>query len=159
MKSITPSEQLEKHTRRTPSCWLWTGHINQYGYGRFGRKHFAAHRVAYEVYIGPIPDGLCVLHTCDVRHCVNPAHLWLGTKGDNNRDCVRKGRYRNGFLAGTATVPQGEQVSTARLTEDNVHEIRRLYIQGTTQKEIAARFGVTQTNISCIVRGKTWTHI
>lgn len=79
-------------------CVLWTGSLNSEGYGHIGcridgRKFtFAVHRLSYEIANGPIPDGLCVLHRCDVRSCIAPRHLFLGTKDDNNKDRVRKGR-------------------------------------------------------------------
>lgn len=83
-------------------CWLWTGITNNKGYGQMhiycrdkkGPIKRLAHRISYEELVGPIPDGLCVLHKCDVPLCVNPRHLWLGTKADNNRDMKEKGRKR-----------------------------------------------------------------
>lgn len=78
-------------------CHLWTAHCNREGYGTFkleGKKA-RAHRVAWEIANGPIPDGLHVCHTCDVPECVNPSHLWVGTNTDNMRDCVKKGRHHN----------------------------------------------------------------
>src|SRR5215475_8422443 len=77
-------------------CWLWQGRQNATGYGRvdwYGHDVFA-HRLAYELTYGPVPKDICVLHTCDVRHCVNPEHLWLGTRADNAADCDRKDRRR-----------------------------------------------------------------
>ena len=75
-------------------CWLWTGAVDEDGYGRFfyRGKNRHAHRVSYELHAAPITDGRFVCHTCDVRLCVNPLHLWLGTNADNIRDGVRKGR-------------------------------------------------------------------
>lgn len=75
-------------------CWLWLRGINAKGYGQFGRKHGSdqAHRVAWELYRGQIPDGMNVCHSCDVRCCVNPDHLFLGTQKDNMQDCMKKGR-------------------------------------------------------------------
>ena len=82
--------------RKTESCWLWTGYISSAGYGQIQRGYRGprpyVHRLVYALAKGPIPAGLCVLHTCDTPPCVNPDHLWLGTKGDNARDMVRKGR-------------------------------------------------------------------
>jgi hypothetical protein len=79
-------------------CWEWTGRISVVGYGQI-KDHYKtrnAHRVSYELNVGPIPDGLVVCHTCDNRKCVNPSHLWVGTFGDNNRDREAKGRGRWG---------------------------------------------------------------
>lgn len=82
-------------------CWLWTGFYQEFGYGRMGvgyavegtRGTAMAHRLSYEIFVGPIPDGICVLHRCDVPECVNPEHLWLGTHSDNVNDKVAKGRH------------------------------------------------------------------
>ena len=93
-------------------CWLWTASLTGPGYGQFGVKGRVelAHRVSYELHVGAIPDGLCVLHRCDVRHCVNPNHLFLGTHSDNSRDCVSKGRHGNGNKLKTHC-PQGHPYS------------------------------------------------
>lgn len=77
-------------------CWHWRGPTNQFGYGRFTVRNRlqVAHRLSYEAFVGPIPDGMSVLHKCDNPSCVNPEHLWLGTYSDNRRDCLSKGRWR-----------------------------------------------------------------
>lgn len=76
-------------------CWLWEKRIDTRGYGifRVGGGIRIAHRFSYELHKGPIPDGVFVCHHCDVRCCVNPHHLFLGTNSDNQLDCVRKGRH------------------------------------------------------------------
>lgn len=80
------------------ACWLWTGGKFKSGYGSIGRGGRGtgcarAHRVSYELNVGPIPPGLHVLHMCDTPACVNPRHLWVGTQQDNMADRKAKGRY------------------------------------------------------------------
>jgi len=87
-------ERLLKWTNKTASCWLWTGTADRRGYGHLtiNGKQYLAHRIMWEETNGPVPIGVNVLHRCDVSACVNPAHLFLGTQGDNVRDMIHKGR-------------------------------------------------------------------
>jgi hypothetical protein len=82
---------------KTETCWIWTGAKNQYGYGvlTVQYKLRPAHRFSYETFVGPIPEGHDVCHTCDVRNCVNPSHLWTGPARENLLDMCRKGRHRS----------------------------------------------------------------
>lgn len=86
--------RLLRNVKKTDGCWLWTGYTSTFGYGmmRFMGKSQNAHRLSWQVHRGPIPDGLSVLHKCDVPACVNPDHLFLGTQSDNMKDCASKGR-------------------------------------------------------------------
>lgn len=134
-------------------CWLWTGDINGYGYGRLalgGRndRSALAHRVAYMLFVGPIPDDLFVCHHCDNRRCVNPHHLYLGTPARNSRDMVERNRSSIGNRNGSA-----------KLTESQVKEIRNLHQLGLSQGKIAKRFNVQQSLIFLIVHRKIWKHI
>jgi hypothetical protein len=88
---------MAKTTPTATGCILWTGVTDRGGYGKIGLGGHnggtdAAHRVVWRELRGPVPGGLCVLHKCDVRKCVNPDHLFLGTKKDNTQDMMRKGR-------------------------------------------------------------------
>lgn len=93
----TPEERFVTKFQVTSSCWLWTGATTYNGYGRFytGQKVTGAHQFSYELYNGDIPSGLCVLHICDIRLCVNPNHLRLGTYQDNNQDTANKRHNHN----------------------------------------------------------------
>ena len=134
--------RFEQYVQRTDGCWLWAGGRTERGYGRFkvDGKTIRASRWAYEHFIGPIPDGLCVLHRCDNPPCVNPAHLFVGTDADNVRDCLAKGRHRHG---GTGS----------RLTVEQRAEIRRRYTGAYGQQAALAReFGVHPTTICHLVK-------
>jgi hypothetical protein len=129
-------------------CWRWSRALDPQGYGtiRVARRNMAAHRAAWIAWRGPVPEGLCVLHRCDNPPCVNPDHLFLGTRGDNSRDMVAKGR--SAF---------GERQGHSRLTAADVAEIRRLVAAGElTQREIGARYGVRDTAVCRIASGKRW---
>lgn len=138
-------ERLNKrfwsHVTKTESgCWEWKGcRIKGRGYGivkRFvdGKKKYRkVHRVAYELAIGPVPEGLMVCHHCDNPPCINPEHLFAGTGSDNMSDCVKKGRYKS--------------PAKAKLPKDVRMEVRRLAKEGKTQMWLANKFGVSQTTI------------
>lgn len=135
------------------ACWPWTGDKGGWGYGRImiDRHRHLAHRLSWEIANGPIPSALDCLHTCDNPICVNPAHLFLGTDADNVADKMAKGRH-NG--------PYGESVGTAKLTAEQVAEIRRRYLpRKVTHEHLATEFGVTKSCIGRIVQGKGWRHV
>jgi hypothetical protein len=145
-----PVEQVN-HPAQS-DCILWDKGKTEDRYGalRVGGKVVYAHRHAWERVHGRIPDGLYVLHRCDVRHCINVDHLFLGTHADNMRDMAEKGRAN--------IVPKpGESNPSAKLTGGQVHEIRRLYDEDrVTYKDLAKRFGVSPSQIGNIVRGEKW---
>lgn len=133
-------------------CIPWLGSRGVGGYGRikkYGCPESVAHRIAWELVHGPIPDGLFVCHRCDNRICVNVDHLFLGTAADNMADCHAKGR--------TAC---GEQTGLAKLTSAAVLEIRATDVSkpGAT-KRLAKKFGVSCQTIYCAAHRKTWQHI
>ena len=133
-------------------CELWLGSTDVHGYGRFwfSGKFIRAHRFIYELVYGAIPKNLCVLHRCDVRNCVNPKHLWLGTLGDNNRDTFSKGRNPN-----AGGIP-GERKGNTRLTEQQVREIRS---DSRFQRLIAKDYRISQTHVSQIKNRTCWSFL
>ena len=98
----SPEERFWKYVRKTRGCWLWTGALVQpsgyaqfkmyYGYRNY--RNMYAHIFSYDLHKGPVPSGKQVCHSCDVRHCVNPRHLWVGTQSDNMQDMLKKGRNK-----------------------------------------------------------------
>jgi hypothetical protein len=131
------------------TCWPWTGFIRENGYGIIGIKgrEYKAHRVSYFIEHGRIDNDRLVLHRCDVRACVNPAHLFPGTPQDNSQDAVKKGRN---------TKLYGEQNGKAKLTRAAVLAIRHMCKRGVYQKTVAKQFGVSEATISYVVRGGRW---
>jgi hypothetical protein len=128
-------------------CMLWDGRAHSEGYGileQHGRRYYA-HRLALRFAGTDVPKGACVCHRCDTPACANPAHLFLGTKGDNIRDAATKGRVR-----------RGEKHRFAKVTEQMVREIRA---RTEPQAKLAEEFGVTQTLISMIKRRTVWKHV
>ena len=130
-------------------CWVWQGGKTRGGYGTIAiskrpRIQMRAHRQAWVLTHGPIPEGLWVLHHCDNRPCVNPAHLFLGTAADNTADMFAKGR---------ASVRSNEASTLARLTDAQVADIRRLYDEGVPSKVLAVEYGILGTYVTDLVRG------
>jgi len=130
-------------------CWLWKRCINK-GYGKIsvGVKLVSIHRLVYTIFMGEIPDGKLVCHSCDNRLCGNPAHLWVGSNTDNMYDMTSKGRSI-----------RGEQRNSAKLKSKDIPKIRRMLACGYTLECIGKVFGVTSMTISRIKSGLTWKDI
>lgn len=135
------------HASSLGPCWGWTFGTFSTGYGvfQFLGKARKAHRVAWELTNGPMPDGMIVLHKCDNPVCINPDHLTIGTQADNRADMESKGRRA-----------RGEQNGCAKLTENQALEVRS---SDATQSAEARRFGVSPTTIARIRRRETWRHL
>ena len=142
---------------RSGDCWTWTRGNNGRGYGkvyvrwdRVARRsiYAYAHRLAYELVNGPIPDGLFVCHRCDNPPCVNPAHLFLGTNAENNADAGAKGHM--------ARDTSGDRNPSSRLTSQDVVAIREMHRAGATCTALGRVFGVSRQAVSLAARGETW---
>lgn len=134
-------------------CWIWIGSRNNGGYGRIREdgngKTMLAHRVSWILHRGELPRDILVLHRCDVRECVNPNHLFLGTYKDNAIDREKKGRGAN---------QKGENNHASVLTESLVLRLRTMRDSGLKYREISERTGVSETTIvnACL---HTWRHV
>jgi hypothetical protein len=144
-------------------CWEWTAGRNKTGYGQvtFLGKGDRAHRVSWRLANDrDIPKGMCICHACDNPACCNPSHLWLGTVGDNNRDKTAKGRnVRPPRDETQVRYIRGEGIAKAKLTEEDVLEIRRRRALGETLTSLGRAFGVDMSTIGYVVRGKVWKHV
>jgi hypothetical protein len=148
------ADRFWEKVQKTDDCWNWIGQLDRKGYGTLGSggregRMTHAHRIAWAILIGDIPDRMNVLHKCDNRRCVNPDHLFLGTNADNMKDKIAKGRQT-----------RGSNCPSAKLTEEKVIEIRRRYAAGEMdQAALAWEYGVGLATICEAISGKTWGHV
>lgn len=148
-------------------CWEWIGGRTMAGYGLFsttGNNHVLAHRFAYTLAYGPIPEGLLICHSCDNPPCCNPDHLWLGNDAVNAADMVAKGRStkgdRHAFRQNPERAAHGENHVCAKLREVDVRAMRFRYAAGgVTFQELADAYGVTSGAISAVIMRKNWKHV
>ncbi len=143
-----PLDRFVSRIAFSDKCWIWTGQTHWQGYGLFvvGGQRVRAHRFSYELHHGP--TTLFVCHTCDTPACVRPEHLFAGTHQSNMTDMVRKGRRRTGPGSGNR-----------KLSEADIPVILYCSRRGSTNRDIAAQYGVTQATIWHIVKGRTWQHV
>ena len=143
-KPIPPEIRFWRFVEKRDECWLWTGNTMHSGYGNFGigvKNSDGAHRFSWRMHRGEIPKGMFVCHKCNVKLCVNPDHLYLGTPAKNSRDAQEDGLLEH------------------KLSVEKVLEIRRLSADGFSLSALAARFGVTDSMIGHIRAGRSWTHV
>jgi hypothetical protein len=152
----TPEERrianFVNRLERRGRCVEWTG-TPKTGYGRFNRR--GAHIFAYELWVGPLPKGLKVLHECDNPRCVLPKHLKAGTQRQNIADKIARGRGRGGAQPGCF----GELNNAAKVSTKQAQMALDLYEDGYWQAEIARLTGIAVGNVPSIVRRRTWTHL
>ena len=151
---VNKNGSIPAHCPELGNCWEWTACLTDNGYGLIGitkGKNLRTHRFSWELTYGTIPIGLFVLHKCDNRKCVNPTHLFLGTKRDNTIDMISKGR------GGVPPVLKGEEIGTHKLTLEAVNNIRCRYVRGQiTMQKLADEYGVHVSHIHRILHKVSW---
>jgi len=152
--SLSLLDRFEEKIERIPECgcWIWMGSSALWGYGQIWvvNRVMVAHRASWEMFNGPIPKGMCVLHKCDTPPCVNPYHLFLGTKSDNTQDMLSKKRENRHSRA------RGEQHGSVKLKESDVVKILR---DRRVSPEVAKDYGVSDSQIRGIKRRECWAHV
>ena len=150
--SESNKQRFWRHVDQSGKCWEWKASLTASGYGKFkiDGKSVQAHRVAYQISTGKSAEGFLVTHTCDNKKCVNPDHLRLGTHSSNAIEA-----YERGPLA----LRKGELHHRAKLSAQQVVEIRNLYKSGIGYKKLAKKYGVDRVSIRSIVKGELWKHV
>lgn len=161
-------ERFWNNVQKSDYCWIWLGYKTQrqgYGMPKFHGKHVMAHRVSLEIKLNrSIREGYLSCHTCDNPSCVNPDHLFEGTHIENMIDKCNKGRQAKGEMNGTKLHPEttakGIRNAKAKLTDDQIRDIRYRYDNGERDQRVLAEiFGISPANVSKIVLRLTWKHI
>lgn len=145
-------ELIDRNVDKSSGCWVWKGYKGKLGYSvvHYDNKPMQGHRASYLIYKGNIPKELQVCHTCDNRACLNPEHLYLGSAKDNARDRDQRGRKASTL---------GSKNGNNKLCENQVVQIKKMLNEGKTLPEIAKYFPVTKSNIWCIKKGISWSHV
>lgn len=161
--------RFEKYLVHEPmsGCWLWSRSVDDSGYGKVsmpGGGWDRAHRLSFQVHIGPIPPNLFVLHKCDTPACANPDHLYAGTKSDNAWDRERRGRgnHPKGEDHAARRIPglhAGTKNGRSKLTPRLVRELRSLHASGVAVKVLRMQFGLSDTAVYDIVNRKLWKDV
>jgi hypothetical protein len=153
MHGVSVAERLMARIRYQGDCWEWTGSLNGKGYGQInikgGNVPSLVHRTSYAEFVGPIPEGLDVLHKCDNPLCFKPSHLFLGTHADNMKDKMEKGRHRYG-------VSQGSAHGMSKLTDAQVLEIRA---SAGPSRIVAEKYGISGRQVRDIRNRQSWKHL
>lgn len=140
---------MELDFEKTDGCWNWQGRLNKSGYGITGVRgsSMLAHRTYWQLVVGKISDGMCLLHSCDNKRCVNPKHLREGTHSENMKEAKERGLFKGS---------PGEKNPKAKLTYQDVYSIRS--DKESSNVSLAKIYGVTDVSISNIRKRKTWKH-
>lgn len=150
-------KRLWHKIKKVGDCWEWQGARTEKGYGRLSinNRDKRAHRVAWELTYGPIPQGLLVCHHCDNPSCINPNHLFIGTHQDNINDAIKKG-FPNGWSSGGQS---GEKHPQAKLNIITVKKMRELHKKGMTERKLAKMFHIGRTQAHRVVARIHWKDI
>jgi len=153
LKSTAEERLMNKRNITEAGCWEFTGYVNNTGYGMmgYGKNNWLTHRISYEIFVGLIPEGLVVCHTCDNPPCFNPEHLFIGTMKDNMQDMQRKGRTH---------IMYSVDNPNTRLTPKQILEIKKRHIptypggRGSNTTALAKEYGVSRQYIGQIIAGE-----
>lgn len=147
--------------KQEDGCWYWTGYIMPNGYGQVGRNHkvYLTHRYAFLLTHGWLPADRDICHTCDCRRCVNPDHLWVGTRAENLADMRRKGRRPVAFPVKADN--RGERQGRATITDAQALQIRRDWAAGKypSMTQMARVLGIQRNTVNRVIRRETWKHL